>query len=284
MSRSYPDLRNSERLPPRDYATASFSRPRRPPPASHQPPHGRPAQPTRTARPGPPLSSSTSRRRSDAARRVGQNVLQHAGTRFVEQQERRRTSQSHEHHESGGSAVGHAVTSVLLEQLLQEVWEYLVRHNFFRGPRNGKSPTSDQGKETHKDTQADTQPSQASQMSQASQASATEQRRRHRRQRRSEAMVASLDRLSSELENTYDAAIRILRHPEGETHVDDTLRTSVDDLRRAITRCMARVESVRRYHHRSRRTSRRRGSGSSVRLSRSATETSGRAGDSNARP
>lgn len=105
----------------------------------------------------------------------------------------------------------------------------------------------------------------------------------------------SLDRLSEELEATHDATVRVLgkvnnaenkdehevQEPNTDSNnkeVDELLRTNLDNLRRATTRCMARVESVRRCHYHyhpygsssSRRASRqRRPAGRSFHLSRS---------------
>lgn len=216
-------------------------------------------------------ASSSSRGRGQAARRVARYVLEYAFTRYLEQQHHRRPAPSQsqqrstQNHAHGDSAIGHAVTSVLLEQLIQEIIEYIVRHNFFRGSRDHNTSTPGQGERD--------QPPAESQSSQSS----TDQRRRRRHRRRSEAMVTSLDRLSSELEATYDAVVRVLRPSDGGPPVDENLRSNADELRRAITRCMARVESVRRRHHHygSRRTSRRGGAGGSARISRTQTGDTG---------
>lgn len=78
--------------------------------------------------------------------------------------------------------------------------------------------------------------------------------------------MTSLDRLSSELDTTYDSLMRMLRDPS--PAMDETLRENANDLRRAITRCMARVESVQTRSRRSR------GARGSARLSRESTSRS----------
>lgn len=220
-----------------------------------------------------PVPSSRGRRRAEYAQRTAQNVFTFAMARYMEQQRRQagesshsnanshnnNTTNAHEtsHHQShASSAVGHAVTGVLLEQLIQEILEYLIRHNFFR--RRRSTSTSGRGGQTDHHRQIDT----GTQTSQQSSTS-TEQRRRHRRQRHSEVMMTSLDRVSTELEATYDTLMRVLREPN--PAMDETLRENATDLRRAITRCMARVESVQTRNRRSRRA---RGS---VRVSREST-------------
>lgn len=190
--------------------------------------------------------------------------------------------------------MGHAVTNALLEELIQEVIEFIVRHNFFLG----KKPESGEGNEDPAagssqpgGSQREEHPSQGSH-------SSTEERRRRRHRRRSEAMMHSLDRLSDELEATYDATVRVLREEprdhemaksdddkkeeddqtviqESSKGVDESLRANLENLRRATTRCMARVESVRRSHHGSRRGSRHRRDGRSRHLSRSGSTMTG---------
>lgn len=77
--------------------------------------------------------------------------------------------------------------------------------------------------------------------------SSYEQRSRHRRQRRTDLMMVSLDRLSTELELTNDALLRVTRNGSTE---NESLLANAGDLRRAIIRCVARIESVRRHHRR----------------------------------
>lgn len=207
----------------------------------------RPEQSSRRPRNAPPRpvpAPAASRRGRDSAQRAGRYVLQYAGARYLERQERSSQSRARNQQVHGESALGHAVSSVLLEQLLQEIIEFLVRHDFFLPRRRG---TSDSGPDR---SEPDQQP--ASQDSQTS----FEQRRRRRHRRRNQAMMHSLDRLSSELQTTHDAAVNLLRHDtEPPAQLEETLRSSADDLRRATTRCMARVEAVR-HQHGSRRPSR----------------------------
>lgn len=217
------------------------------------------AQRPRASRPDNAPSStsplSRGRGRAEYAQRAARYLFDFALARYTEQQHHRGPSRANTNETSpqshGGSAIGHAVTGVLLEQLIQEIMEYLVRHNFFR--RRNTSPPRHAQQNSHVDT--GTQTSQSS----------TEHRRRHRHRRHDNVLMTSLDRLSCELETTYDALIRIVRDPENSTTMDETLRGNTNDLRRAITRCMARVESVRTRNRRSQRV---RGS---ARLSRETT-------------
>lgn len=264
-------------------STASFSsqppRIRRPVPRARSPLSSRAQQRPRGSRPGtaPAPTSATvrvpasrGRGRAEYAQRTARNVFDFAMARYMEQQRRQagestrsntntntnsHNTNTHEtsHHQShAGSAVGHAVTGVLLEQLIQEILEYLIRHNFFRRRRNTSAPGGGGGggggqqTDQHRQVDTGTQTSQ-----QSSSSSSTDQRRRHRRRRHSEVMMTSLDRLSSELETTYDTLMRVLREPS--PAMDDTFRENASDLRRAITRCMARVESVQTRNRRSRR-------------------------------
>lgn len=255
------------------YNTSFSSQPpriRRPIPRARSPLSSRAQQRPQVSRPvrAPAPTSSASARapasrgrgRAQYAQRTARNVFDFAMARYMEQQHRQggeanrsnvnanshntnTTTHETSHHQShAGSAVGHAVTGVLLEQLIQEILEYLIRHNFFRRRRNTSTP----GGQTDQHRQVDT----GTQTSQSS-SSSTEQRRKHRRRRHSEVMMTSLDRLSSELETTYDTLMRVLREPN--PAMDDTFRENVNDLRRAITRCMARVESVQTRNRRSRR-------------------------------
>lgn len=70
--------------------------------------------------------------------------------------------------------------------------------------------------------------------------------------------MTSLDRLSAELETTYDALMRVSHAPPGSqvSSGDEPLITNVDELRRAITRSLARIESIRHHHRATRRGSR----------------------------
>lgn len=237
-------------------------------------------QHNRSSRPRRP-TTAPSRNRSEIGGQVAGYVLRYAANRYIEQQRHRHLNRSRRAH--GGSLFGHAVTNVLLEELIQEAIEYLVRHNFFMGNSRRRDPNgqedprpdagSGRGRQNDDDDGGHEAPSQ-----QSSQSSSTEQRRRHRHRRRGEAMMTSLDRLSNELETTYEAVVRALGDSTGSQNeatvvINEPLRTNAEDLRRAITRCMARIESVRRYHpDGSRRRSRHRGSGRSGQLSRSGSE------------
>lgn len=232
-------------------------------------------------------SSST---RNEVGRRLTGYVLRFAVNRAIEQRRHRKGETGHSG-EHGGSAMGHAVTNALLEELIQEVIEFIVRHNFFMG---GKK-SADGDDDDRQDPAAGTRPrdgnSEREEPPSQGSHSSTEERRRRRHRRRNEAMVHSLDRLSDELEATYDATVRVLREsgdstkidgdkPEDDQQmsepikaIDDSLRDNLENLRRATTRCMARVESVRRSQQGSRRDSRHRraersfnraGSGSSM--------------------
>lgn len=265
------------------YNTSFSSQPpriRRPIPRARSPLSSRAQQRPRGSRPGtargttPAATSSASirgRGRVEYAQRTARNVFDFAMARYMEQQRRQAgestranvntnshntnntNTNTHEtsHHQShAGSAVGHAITGVLLEQLIQEILEYLIRHNFFRKSRNTSKPRGGGQSDQHRQVDTGTQTSQQS-SSTTSSSSSTEQRRRHRRRRHSEVMMTSLDRLSSELETTYDTLMRVLHEPN--QRMDDGFRENANDLGRAITRCMARVESVQTRYRRSRR-------------------------------
>lgn len=264
--------------------------------------------PRRTAtRPSTSRTSTTAT--NDIGRRLTGYALRFAVNRVVEQRRHRTNNDSNHQNSAGahdsGSALGHAVTNALLEELIQEVIEFIVRHNFFMGGNNNSK--SNNGGQGQQDPAAAAPGSNAQQagdrqrgeppplISQHSSHSPTEERRRRRHRRRSEAMMHSLDRLSEELEATHDATVRVLgkvnnaenkdEHEAQEPNTDsnnkevnELLRTNLDNLRRATTRCMARVESVRRCHYHyhpygsssSRRASRqRRPAGRSFHLSRS---------------
>lgn len=250
------------------------------------------SRPPRRARP-------SSRTRNEVGRRLTGYVLRFAVNRIVEQRRHRNdepghpssgSGHGHGHGHGGGSAMGHAVTNALLEELIQEVIEFIVRHNFFLGGSNNNEGRDHTEAPTGGDSQREEQPSQGSRGS-----SSQEERRRRRHRRRSEAMMHSLDRLSDELGTTYDATVRVLRDSAGEANdnknddhpddpkkdddgdlpapqitqgIDESLRANLENLRRATTRCMARVESVRRGQHGSRRASRQRRAGRSAHLSR----------------
>lgn len=87
-------------------------------------------------------------------------------------------------------------------------------------------------------------------------------------------MVNSLDRLSSELQATHDAIVRVLSSSEGNIPMDESFRSNAENLRRAINSCSLRVESVRRrhHHHGSRRNPRRGTPGDDASLSVAASE------------
>lgn len=239
----------------------------------------------------PRRARASSDTRNEVGRRLTGYVLRFAVNRVIEQRRHRKGEQGHSG-DHGGSAMGHAVTNALLEELIQEVIEFIVRHNFFLG---SKKSADGEGGEKQQDPAAGTQPGDSQREEPPSQGShsSTDERRRRRHRRRSEAMVHSLDRLSDELEATYDATVRVLREsgdsstkPDDKAEedmykqtsepikaIDDSLRENLENLRRATTRCMARVESVRRSHqgsrrgsrhHRAERSFRRSGSGSSM--------------------
>lgn len=203
----------------------------------------RPRAPRPPTTPASTSLPSRGRARADYAQRAARYLFDFALARYTEQQHHRTSSRANPnettHQSHGGSVIGHAVTGILLEQLTQEIIEYLVRHNFFRA----RSTSVPRQQEQSREVDTGTQTSQSS----------TEHRRRHRRNRSSEVMMTSLDRLSSELETTYDTLVRLLRDPDSNPPLDETLRENASDLRRAITRCMARVESVQTRSRRNRR-------------------------------
>jgi hypothetical protein len=184
---------------------------------------------------------------------------------------------------SSGSGLGQAAMSMLVGQLLEEVVDYVVRHNFFRRPKDGPQSGEDSTKNTSTATATRAaraaeqpqpqggQPSSSRRHHHQSPASSLDERQRRRRHRRGEVLMTSLDRLSAELETTYDALMRVSHAPaipippgagagghaqsESTTTAGDgptSLVANVDELRRAITRSLARIESVR-YHHRAAR-------------------------------
>ncbi|KAK2605670.1 hypothetical protein N8I77_008492 [Diaporthe amygdali] len=224
----------------------------------------------------PPLRPS--RERSDAARRLGQHALRYAASRYPQQREpqssgnrnghsEQRASQTNQHSE-GGSGIGQAAMSVLVGQLLEEVMDYVVRHNFFRRQRTS-SPTANNTTATATaatpSRSAEQQPQGQPHLEQSHSQSSFEERQRRRRHRRSEVLMTSLDRLSAELETTYDALMRVSHDPRAAevSPGDEPFIANVDDLRRAITRSLARIESIRHHHRASRRASR---SGRATRL------------------
>lgn len=222
----------------------------------------------------PPLRPS--RERSDAARRLGQHALRYAASRYPQQREpqssgnrnghsEQRASQANQHSE-GGSGIGQAAMSVLVGQLLEEVVDYVVRHNFFRRQNNPSSDTNTTTAAAATSSRvAEQQPQAQPHLEQSHSQSSFEERQRRRRHRRSEVLMTSLDRLSAELETTYDALMRVSHDPRASevTSGDEPFIANVDNLRRAITRSLARIESIRHHHRASRRTSR---SGRATRL------------------
>lgn len=206
-------------------------------------------------------SSRPVRQRSDVAQRLGRHVLRYAASNFLENESRSRGESPQERRhgqQSEDSGRGQVVMDILVGQLLEEVIQYLVRHNFFLRRRTASRTSATRDL----DQQVDCLHSQSS----------YEQRRRHRRQRRTDAMMVSLDRLSTELETTNNALLRVINNPRnGSITENGPLLADAGDLRRAINRCVARIESVRHHY---RRTS---GQGSSARgdgrfLSRSSSQ------------
>ncbi|KUI64490.1 hypothetical protein VM1G_11352 [Cytospora mali] len=116
---------------------------------------------------------------------------------------------------------------VLVGELLEEVIQYLVRRNFFRrgsnGPRPSTTNTTTREVGRHQREGLDSQ-------------SSYDQRRRHRRQRHTESLMASLDRLSTELELTHDALVRVMHSPRNSHTDNEPLLANADDLRRTIDR------------------------------------------------
>lgn len=213
------------------------------------------------------------RERSDVTRRLGQQALRNAASRYPQRREpqvgrsnsrngrnEQRASHANQHNDEG-SGLGQAAMSMLVGQLLEEVVDYVVRHNFFRRQRNPPSENSAatatatttataRAAEQHSQEQPHLQQSQSQ--------SSLEERQRRRRHRRSEVLMTSLDRLSAELETTYDALMRVSHAPRGGEGApgDEPFIANVDDLRRAITRSLARIESIRHHHRATRRGSR----------------------------
>lgn len=213
------------------------------------------------------------RERSDVTRRLGQQALRNAASRYPQHREQQggrsnsrngyseqRASHTNQHSDEG-SGLGQAAMSMLVGQLLEEVVDYVVRHNFFRRQRN--PPPESVATATATATPAATrapeqQPQEQPHLQQSHSQSSLEERQRRRRHRRSEVLMTSLDRLSAELETTYDALMRVSHAPRGGEAApgDEPLIANVDDLRRAITRSLARIESIRHHHRATRRGSR----------------------------
>lgn len=211
------------------------------------------------------------RERSDVTRRLGQHALRNAASRYPQHRESQggrsnsrngRNEQRGSHanqHSDESSGLGQAAMSMLVGQLLEEVVDYVVRHNFFRRQRN--SPSENTAATTTAATTsraAEQQPQEQPHLQQSHSQSSLEERQRRRRHRRSEVLMTSLDRLSAELETTYDALMRVSHTPheaEG-APANEPLIANVDDLRRAITRSLARIESIRHHHRATRRGSR----------------------------
>lgn len=218
----------------------------------------------------PPLRPT--RERSDVTRRLGQQALRNAAGRYPQQREPHggRSSSGNGHsrpqgshgsqHSDGGSGLGQAAMSMLVGQLLEEVVDYVVRHNFFRRPK--ETPPENAATSTAATTTtakaAEEQPQEQPRRTQSPSQSSLEERQRRRRHRRSEVLMTSLDRLSAELETTYDALMRVSHAPPGSqiSSGDEPLIANVDELRRAITRSLARIESIRHHHRATRRGSR----------------------------
>lgn len=210
------------------------------------------------------------RERSDVTRRLGQQALRNAANRYPQRREpqsgrsnsrngRSEQRASHANQHSGeGSGLGQAAMSMLVGQLLEEVVDYVVRHNFFRRQRSSPSENTTTTATPTATRTAEQQPQQPPHLQQSHSQSSLEERQRRRRHRRSEVLMTSLDRLSAELETTYDALMRVSHAPRGGEGApgDEPLIANVDDLRRAITRSLARIESIRHHHRATRRGSR----------------------------
>lgn len=219
----------------------------------------------------PPLRPT--RERSDVTRRLGQQALRNASNRYPQRREpqggrsnsrngqnEQRASHANQHSDEG-SGLGQAAMSMLVGQLLEEVVDYVVRHNFFRRQRSSTSEnaTATTAAPAAAATRAaEQQPREQPHLQQSHSQSSLEERQRRRRHRRSEVLMTSLDRLSAELETTYDALMRVSHAPRGSeaSPSDEPLIANADDLRRAITRSLARIESIRHHHRASRRGSR----------------------------
>ncbi|KAI7788094.1 hypothetical protein LA080_013401 [Diaporthe eres] len=211
------------------------------------------------------------RERSDVTRRLGQQALRNAASRYPQHREpqggRSNSRNGHNEqrgsrpsqHSDEGSGLGQAAMSMLVGQLLEEVVDYVVRHNFFRRQRNSPSENDPATAATTTTARAaEQQPHEQPHLQQSHSQSSLEERQRRRRHRRSEVLMTSLDRLSAELETTYDALMRVSHTPrevEGAPS-DEPLIANADDLRRAITRSLARIESIRHHHRATRRGSR----------------------------
>ncbi|KAH8780922.1 hypothetical protein F5883DRAFT_539036 [Diaporthe sp. PMI_573] len=213
------------------------------------------------------------RERSDVTRRLGQHALRNAAGRYPQQREPQggRSSSRNGHggkqgnhgsqHSDGGSGLGQAAMSLLVGQLLEEVVDYVVRHNFFRRQKDSSSEGATKNTATTTATTAkaaEQQPQEQPHLQRSPSQSSLEERQRRRRHRRSEVLMTSLDRLSGELETTYDALMRVSHAPQGAqiSTGDEPLIANVDELRRAITRSLARIESIRHHHRATRRGSR----------------------------
>lgn len=212
------------------------------------------------------------RERSDVTRRLGQQALRNAANRYPQRREPQSSSSNSRNgrneqrashasqHSDEGSGLGQAAMSMLVGQLLEEVVDYVVRHNFFRRQRNSPTENAATTTTTTPTTTrtAEQQPQEQPHLQQSHSQSSLEERQRRRRHRRSEVLMTSLDRLSAELETTYDALMRVSHAPRSGEGApgDEPLIANVDDLRRAITRSLARIESIRHHHRATRRGSR----------------------------
>lgn len=202
------------------------------------------------------------RERSDVTRRLGQQALRNAANRYPQRREpqvgrsnsrngrnEQRASHANQHSDEG-SGLGQAAMSMLVGQLLEEVVDYVVRHNFFRRQRSSPSENATSTPTPTATRTAEQQPQEQPHLQRSHSQSSLEERQRRRLHRRSEVLMTSLDRLSAELETTYDALMRVSHAPRSGESVPG------DDLRRAITRSLARIESIRHHHRATRRQSR----------------------------
>lgn len=187
--------------------------------------------------------SRPTRQRSDVAQRIGRHVLRYAASNFLENESRSQgdvPQESQQGHQGQGSGRTQVVMDILVGQLLEEIIQYLIRHNFFLRRRNASRTSATRDVDQQ---QGDCLHSQSS----------YDQRRRHRRQRRTDAMMVSLDRLSTELEVTNDALLQVMHSSRNGPTENELLIPNADDLRRAIARSTARIESVRHHDRRAAR-------------------------------
>lgn len=190
----------------------------------------------RRVRPRQAQASSRPSGRSDVARHLGQHVLGYVASWVLEHYAMRSQEQTQQEGrqdpESQGHGTGQIFTDILFGQLLEEVIQYLIRHNFFRHRRHQPRTPSARNMDIQRETSLNSQ-------------SSCEQRRRYRHRRRTDIMIASLGRLSTELEVTHIALLRLLHSPRNIHPVEEPLITNANNLKRAITRSTAMIESVR---------------------------------------